>query len=457
MENTMKIYTISELERMSKTEIQELIIERGKLLFNLISEVLENKKLQVPKTNKIHEQEKNTLLKICHLSLKNQVEHLDINKSVLLFLEVDVELSKKFSTDSGYKSEIITSHMNNILEKVIDKKATILWTVDKVKNKDKLEMRLLFPDNLILPDLVWFQQYKELSKKAKKADKENYKKQFEHKLQLEIEEIGNNRFNIIKNNPAYFPEDRQELVNFIKKANKEFDKEAVKNIIKKYSDDEEIVVACIGLFNNSLFKYASKRLQNDREFVLKMVDLNVNILEHAPERYLDDNELMDKAIEISGYIIRTASDRLRNDKQFCLKAIKSQASAYSVIPKNMQEDNDLLMEAMNQRGEFLMYSPLVKTDKQLLIKAFSNAFPLQSRHLVYLTSDEFKNDPEVALAAIKCSPDNIWEISQSLREQIGDTNPVQYLTQKVAEIHNLNNNVVTNSDTNSVKSRKKKF
>lgn len=444
----MKIYSIDELVAMNKEQKQEVMQERSDVLFNLVSQMLTNKTIDVPISNKMHEKEKETLLKISALNLKTPMQHLDMNNAVLLYLELDVELSKKMSNNSKYDSEEMTSHMNDMLGKFIDKKARVLWSVEKVANNNKLEMRLLFPDNLILPDLALLKKYKEISKKAKKADKENYKQEFQNKLNLEVEEMKTKRFNIIKNNPSYIPEDKEDLMEFIKKSNKKFDKEAVKNIIKKYSDNEEIVEACIGLFNDSLFKYVSKRLQDDRNFVIKMVNKNVNILEYAPEKYLDDDEIMNKAIDISGYIIRVVSERLKNDKQFCLAAIKSQVEAYGVIPPKMKEDNDLLMEAMNERGEFLMYSKQVKTNKELLIKAFSNAFPPQSRHLLQVTSEEFKNDKEVALAAIKCSADNILEISKELREEIGTNDPIEYLTEQI----NLMNK---QSELNSVTKKKK--
>lgn len=429
----MKIYSISELETKNKDDIKQIIKEREKVFFDLLCQVLENEKIQAPKTNKLYEKEKKTLFKISSMQIKEQMQHLDINKAVLLHVKLDVELSKKLSNDVDYNSEMVTSYVNDMLESLIDKKARVLWSVEKVKAKPQLEMRLLFPDNLILPDLVLFNEYKQVSKKAKKLDKDNYKKEFQDKLDLQVEELSHKRFNLIKNNPAYFPEDRKELLEFIKASHKQFDKQAVTNIIKKYPDDKEIVVACIFLFNESLFEYVSPKLQNDRDFILEMVDKNCSILEYAPKKYQDDDEIMNKAIDIMGYMVRVASDRLRNDKDFCLKAVKNQADAFSVLPESMKEDKDLLMAAMNQRGEFLMYSPLVRSDKDLLIQAFSNAFPPQSRNLLNVTSEEFRNDPEVALAAIKCTSDNLYDIGKQLKEEIGDNDPVEYLTQKIKQ------------------------
>lgn len=108
----------------------------------------------------------------------------------------------------------------------------------------------------------------------------------------------------------------------------------------------------------------------------------------------------------------------------------------------------LLNEAMKQRGEFLMCSPLVKTDKQLLIKAFSNAFPPQSTGLLNMTSEEFRNDKDVALAAVKCYPQNFWSLSKDLQKLIGDNDAVEFLSKSV------NNE---SSEVTVIKSKKKKM
>lgn len=452
----MKTYTIAQLERFKKPDIENIMKERGDLLLNLVSQILEGKKLKVFTHKGKYEASDDILFTLSNVKLKDPAKnmtHLKENNAVLFSLEIDVQINEKLTNDLVYNEEVATSRMNKIIEKFIDKKARVLWTVGKVEKQDKIEINLLFPDKLILPDIVLYNEYKEVSKKTKKQEKENYKQEFEKKLIEELEELNSKRFNIMKNDPGYFPEDREELMAFIKKSNKIFDKEALRNVIKKYNDDEEIITACIYLFNHSLFQHVSERLQNDRNFVLKIVDHDVNILEYASEKFRDDDEIMYKGINISGYIIRAASERLRHDKDFCLTAIKSQADAYGVIPGIMQEDNDLLMEAMGQRGELLMYSSHVNRSKELLLRAFSNAFPPQSRNLLVLTSEELRNDKEVALAAIKCNPQNIMEISQQLQEEIGNNDPIEYLTTQLNNTSVLKGNAV--NDQKVTKSKRK--
>lgn len=432
MEYTMKIYTISELETLNKAEIAAIVKERSELLLLLLEKVLKGHEITPYMDKKTEKENEEEVFKINTIQVTNSTKGLDVNDSILLGLEMSPMLyNNNNSKDIIFSEEQATQQLNDLLREVVDKRCRLLWTAEKPPKKNAIQVRLLFPNNLILPELVRYEEYKEKSKKLKKPLKEKYTSEIEAKIVSDVENLQNNRFNIFKNDPFFVPEDKKELMEFIKKSNKIFDKEAIKNIVKKYPDDEEIVMKAIFLFNDSVFSYVSDRLKNDRKFIFKMMEQNVNILEYGPEKYKNDDEIMYKAIGISGYIARIASDRLKNDKQFCLTAIKSQSDAYSVLPQNMRADNDLLAEAMKDRGEFLMYSPEVKTNKELLIKAFSNAFDRQSRNLLVLTSEELRNDKEVALAAIKCFSENIWEISKELREEIGENDPIEYLTQQL--------------------------
>ena len=434
MEYTMKIYTISELETLNKAEIAAIVKERSELLLLLLEKVLKGHEITPYMDKKTEKENEEEVFKINTIQVTNSTKGLDVNDSILLGLEMSPMLynnNNNNSKDIIFSEEQATQQLNDLLREVVDKRCRLLWTAEKPPKKNAIQVRLLFPNNLILPELVRYEEYKEKSKKLKNPLKEKYTSEIEAKIVSDVENLQNNRFNIFKNDPFFVPEDKKELMEFIKKSNKIFDKEAIKNIVKKYPDDEEIVMKAIFLFNDSVFSYVSDRLKNDRKFIFKMMEQNVNILEYGPEKYKDDDEIMYKAIGISGYIARIASDRLKNDKQFCLTAIKSQSDAYSVLPQNMRADNDLLAEAMKDRGEFLMYSPEVKTNKELLIKAFSNAFDRQSRNLLVLTSEELRNDKEVALAAIKCFSENIWEISKELREEIGENDPIEYLTQQL--------------------------
>lgn len=444
----MNIYTISYLENLKKLEIKDIIKERGEILSKLISQALKNKKIRIYKGIEKNKINRDTFLTISHVeinNIKDNIIYLDENKVLIVNLNINVELNKELTPDLIYDKELGTSILNNIIEKVIDKEARIIWHISEVKNNN-ICINLLFPEKLILPDIVLLNEYKKLLKKAKKQDKENYRKEFEEKLKTEITELSKKRFNLIKNNHAYIPEDRLELIDFIKISHKNADEEAIKNIIEKYNDDEEIIMASINLYNHHLFSFISDRLKKDKAFILKLIEINENILEYVDEKLKDDDEIIIKAIGINGFMIKFSSERIKNDKNFCFTAIKKQAEAYEFISPAMREDNDLLMAAINQRGELLIHNSQIKTNKELLIKAFSNVFPNKSKYLLNCTSRKLKNDKDVALAAIKCHYENIEEISPKLKKEIGNYNAIEYLENDLFNTK-LNNELPTKINT----------
>lgn len=226
------------------------------------------------------------------------------------------------------------------------------------------------------------------------------------------------------------------------------DKEALKGVIELHSDNEDIVVAALNMFNDDLFQYASDRLKNDRDFILKVIDNDypmslVNIVEHIAPHLQDDDEIMTKAINVSGYIIRAASDRIKNDKQYCMLAVTNQDSAYGQISEQMRMDKDILLKVMETRGDYFALHPEVKTNKDLLINAFLTSPDRTSFNLLISTSEEFKNDKEVALAAIQCYANNVFYIGEELKNEIGDSEPIEYLKKAVLneKLHKeVNNN-----------------
>jgi len=90
-------------------------------------------------------------------------------------------------------------------------------------------------------------------------------------------------------------------------------------------------------------KYASERLKDDRNFVLKVIRENPWALEYASERLKDDRELVLDAIKLdqlkwgSWSPFSYASERLRNDKEFVLEAININSSIKSYAPSKLYD------------------------------------------------------------------------------------------------------------------------
>ncbi len=430
----MKIYSISELELLSKEQINEIIIERSKLCASMVSQALFGKKIESNMGKSLRDNPPKVDFTIKNITYhQNKDVCYDSNNTVI---PINVYLdgySCKTKKDTMHYDELAQHKLRYLLEKNIDENISIHWGSKKLQGLDYINMDLLFPTNLINPDIIAYSDYLNYCKQNKKASessKERNKKKLQDDLEIKVNDLNSQRFNLLKEDYLYVPENKEELMEYISKATrKTFDKQALIGVVKKYPDNEEIIFEALYGFQEDVFEYASDRLKNDEKFIHYCLDNNrVNFLEFVGDKFKDDEQVIRKAINISGYIIRVASDRLKNDKQLCLIAIENQADAFGVISEEMRKDKDIINKILEKRGDYFCICPEVKTNKELLIKAFSTAFDRQSYNLLTRTSEEFRNDKEVAIAALRCSEDNIRYIGEKLKAEIGDYDPITYLT-----------------------------
>lgn len=426
----MKLYTISELEELNEEEINQVLHDRCGLLVKLMNDAI--KGIQIHSFGSKSGDTTKLYFNIENIEYKKN-DTVNLNNDFII-TPINVYLAgynSKSKTGTIYHDYSTGGLLNSLIEKHLDKGARVHWGIKKLQGQNHVNFDLLFPSNLIIPDILAYKNYQNYTNNKKNISKinEDSKKKFESKLLLNINEMKINKFNLLMEDHLYVPDNKDELMNFIEKASKNHDQESLNAVVKKYSDNEEIVLAAIGFMNDKVFEYASDRLKDDKKFVNYCIDNHkANILAFASERIRDDEVLLLKAIKaVGGQIMRAGSNRLKNDKDICLIAIKDRAIAYQYISEELKIDDDIILTLIEQKPDFFKPCPIIKNNKNLLISAFKNAYPDSSNLLLTQTSDELKNDTQVALAAIECCERNIQYIGDKLKAEIGDLEPFAYL------------------------------
>ena len=181
---------------------------------------------------------------------------------------------------------------------------------------------------------------------------------------------------------------------------------------KRLRDDKEVVLKAVEYksFFTSL-KYASKRLRDDKEIVLKAVDNYPSNIRFASERLRADKEIVLIAIDdltgdgFYGCNIQFASMELRDDKKIVMIAIKNDqsCSAFSFASKRLRADKEVFLAAINaywypwsSRQQSILFhaSSELRADKESVLAAMKKSpFSSPSVELKYI-SKELSNDPE---------------------------------------------------------------
>ncbi len=170
---------------------------------------------------------------------------------------------------------------------------------------------------------------------------------------------------------------------------------------KELRDDEEVVFKALECYNDleseNVFRFASDRLKNDRNFILRSLSENGFVLEFVPEHFRDDEEVVLTAITSIDYssALHDASIRLKADRDFILKAVGLNGEVFCSVNEAFCDDEEVAIVAITDYPcAFKDVSARLRADKQFVLKAVS-----KNEKVLNFVSEEFKKDQEVLLAA----------------------------------------------------------
>ncbi|CAB9527223.1 expressed unknown protein [Seminavis robusta] len=200
------------------------------------------------------------------------------------------------------------------------------------------------------------------------------------------------------------------------------DSNVLKSVSRELRDDRDILVTAAEFsLAYGVFEYASDRLQKDKAVLTAAAKREDNIfLDYIPAEYLDDEEfvlgLLRNATRSNG--MHYISERLRSDREFMLKAVKANCQVLTCASKELKDDEEIVTEAL-KRDERRGYSGglLYCVSKRLQdsIPVVLEALKTNSRALES-ASERLKSHKPTVLFAVTHGWDNLWKASASLKD-----------------------------------------
>ena len=142
----------------------------------------------------------------------------------------------------------------------------------------------------------------------------------------------------------------------------------------KILDNEDFFFHTVIKYTDVL-KYASDRLKNDKDFIMRIVAFDGYALGGVPEKYREDEKVIFEAInpnhsQDDSDAIQFVSDRLWEDKKFMLKALKYNLSILHFINDKFKDDEDVILFAAKQDAEYAFQNASIrlKNDKSFFKK-----------------------------------------------------------------------------------------
>lgn len=110
---------------------------------------------------------------------------------------------------------------------------------------------------------------------------------------------------------------------------------SLKYLAPEFRDDEEIVYNCVTSYR--AFEFASDRLKNNEEFLMRVLEKNPSCLAYAPKKYRTDRQLAEKLMDIHPYVYRYLQGELKYDLNYALKAIRLYPDLYLSVPYDFRK------------------------------------------------------------------------------------------------------------------------
>ena len=200
-----------------------------------------------------------------------------------------------------------------------------------------------------------------------------------------------------------------------------------------------------------IFPILSEKFRLDWEFLYDAVKINPHILEKIDcktfgyEKIVEaalkkgsyalcyvPHELQTKdwvllALEGSGMVIQYANEELRHDREIIIKALMSHGESLKEIPEKFKYDKELVLLAVSQIGYAFTYVPEPLTrDREVVIAALK-----QNGNTFQYIPEDLKSDQSLMLEALKQDQDALVHMPKSIREAIGEADPVKYMESQI--------------------------
>lgn len=179
--------------------------------------------------------------------------------------------------------------------------------------------------------------------------------------------------------------------------------------LKKYSIETALQLLKSG---QQKFENLSDELRNDRDFVLKAINMQVCSLRSLPDNFRRDREIALAAVKNDGRDMRYVGELLKNDRGFILASLeRGNILGIQFVSYELRDDYEIIMKAVNAAGIALDYaSERLKNNKDIVLAAMRNqAWSLKA------ASEELRSDATIFLEAIKSDIRNLQFASSILK------------------------------------------
>lgn len=208
----------------------------------------------------------------------------------------------------------------------------------------------------------------------------------------------------------------QNDLNIILAATKNFD--PIFEYATKYQDDKEVVLKIIDLNIRSLyyFNVLSERLRGDEEiftFISEKLKSEFGSSIQIPKNAIKNRELALKMITKLVFNYDALSIELQKDKEIALGVLMINPYQFPLIPIEIQEDKDILQFLHTKRWLHHTKNTSISNKQDIILK-----FLVDDPNVLYIASQELLDNKEFILKCVKIRGCSISYASEKLKKDL---------------------------------------
>ena len=161
---------------------------------------------------------------------------------------------------------------------------------------------------------------------------------------------------------------------------------------KSLCADRDVVQLAVSIDGYSL-KSASMALKNDRQIASTAIRGNSLAFQYAGTQLKSDPDFALEAVARSGFNLQYVSDELKNMKDIVIAAVKDRADSIEYAGEKARDDREVVMAAVSRSGTLLAYAgENMKKDLDVVIQAVRKA-----PSAIKMADKSLRNHPHVLL------------------------------------------------------------
>jgi hypothetical protein len=282
-------------------------------------------------------------------------------------------LLSKQSRETECLSEVLKNDIEIVTEAIKRNGPSIQFASEELKNNQDLA-RIALKNSATLSDVgKELKRKKEFVLEAIKNQRGSFihaSEELRNDREIILESIKSNQtnFNLLSKE---FMNDREIILNAVKHDENAF--ELLTKNYPEYKNDKEIVLAAVQ-YNGKVLKFVSEDLKNDEEVAMHVLNsygsfeyigngfknnkefyykaAKIKAFDSLDHEFMDERDFVLKIVQLNGYLLESASEVLKDDKEIVLEAVKN-SNSLEFASDRLKNDEEIVLEYIKNFPESL--------------------------------------------------------------------------------------------------------